>query len=108
MKPETAEWIRLAEGDFRTANREAAADVPNFEAACFHAQQSIEKYLKAFLVEQGIAFPKRMTWKISLPAWLRLHRRRRLWIKRPKVSPAMASTCVILANAPTAVRPNRR
>lgn len=58
MKPETAEWIRIAEGDFLTANREAAANVPNFEAACFHAQQCIEKYLKALLVENDIPFPK--------------------------------------------------
>jgi len=27
-------------------------------AACFHAQQSVEKYLKAILVLRGIAFPK--------------------------------------------------
>ena len=33
------EWIAKAQGDFRTAQRElAAAEAPNFAAACFHAQ----------------------------------------------------------------------
>ena len=31
---------------------------PNYDAACFHAQQTAEKYLKAFLQEHGAAFPK--------------------------------------------------
>ena len=58
MQPETAEWIEIAEGDFLTATREVAADVPNFNATCFHAQQCIEKYLKAVLVERNVAFPR--------------------------------------------------
>ena len=59
MKPETAEWIEKAEGDFRTAQREKnTAEYPNYDAACFHAQQSAEKYLKARLVEAGKDFPK--------------------------------------------------
>lgn len=59
MKPETAEWIEKAEGDFRTARRETGtAEYPNYDATCFHAQQSAEKYLKARLVEAGKNFPK--------------------------------------------------
>ena len=59
MRPETLEWMEKAEGDFQTATREAVvAEVPNFDAVCFHAQQSAEKYLKAVLVERGIYFPK--------------------------------------------------
>jgi HEPN domain-containing protein len=58
MQPETTEWIEIAEGDFLTATREVAANLPNFNAACFHAQQCIEKYLKALLVEHNVAFPK--------------------------------------------------
>ena len=59
MKPETAEWVEKAEGDFRTAGREKnSADYPNYDAACFHAQQCAEKYLKARLVEAGKDFPK--------------------------------------------------
>jgi HEPN domain-containing protein len=59
MKPETAEWVEKAEGDFRTAARETnSAEYPNYDAACFHAQQCAEKYLKARLVEAGKDFPK--------------------------------------------------
>jgi HEPN domain-containing protein len=37
MKPETAEWVEKAEGDFRTARRELfAPDSPNYDAVCFH------------------------------------------------------------------------
>ena len=45
------------EGDFATAGRELRARKnPNYEAACFHAQQCAEKYLKAILQEQSIPF----------------------------------------------------
>ncbi len=30
--------------------------MPNYDAVCFHAQQCVEKYLKALLQEYGIAF----------------------------------------------------
>ena len=44
------EWIDKAEGDYRTAEREARVrKAPNYDAVCFHAQQCMEKYLKAFL-----------------------------------------------------------
>jgi HEPN domain-containing protein len=59
MKPETAEWIEKAEGDFRTAGREKnTAECPNYDAVCFHAQQCAEKYLKARLIEADKDFPK--------------------------------------------------
>lgn len=59
MKQATAEWIEKAEGDFATAGRELrAVPAPNFDAACFHAQQCAEKYLKACLIEAGRDFPK--------------------------------------------------
>ena len=42
------EWIQKAEGDYVSALREyRARKLPNFDAAGFHAQQCIEKYLKA-------------------------------------------------------------
>ena len=54
-----AEWIHKAEGDFATAQRELRARRhTNYDAVCFHAQQMAEKYLKAFLFEQGVDFPK--------------------------------------------------
>jgi len=59
MKPLTGEWVDKAEGDFVTARRELRArKAPNYDAACFHAQQCAEKYLKARLQEEGIAFSR--------------------------------------------------
>jgi len=59
MNALTAEWIEKAEGDYATAGRELRARRrPNYDAVCFHAQQTAEKYLKAFLQEHGVAFPK--------------------------------------------------
>jgi HEPN domain-containing protein len=59
MKPEVLEWVVKAEGDYLTAQREyRARKSPNYDSTCFHAQQCIEKYIKARLVESGIHFPK--------------------------------------------------
>ena len=59
MNELTTEWIAKAEGDYATAGRELGVqDYPNYDAVCFHAQQTAEKYLKAFLQENGVAFPK--------------------------------------------------
>jgi len=54
MKSLTEEWIQKAESDYRVALREAEVkDNPAHEAICFHAQQCIEKYAKAFLQEHS-------------------------------------------------------
>ncbi|HMZ81582.1 MAG TPA: HEPN domain-containing protein [Acidobacteriota bacterium] len=59
MKLTTTEWIDKAEGDWASAQREVKArKSPNFDAACFHAQQCIEKYLKARLEEAGLPIQK--------------------------------------------------
>ena len=53
----TQEWVDKAEGDFRTASREARVrKAPNYDAVCFHCQQCAEKYLKAYLQEQDQRF----------------------------------------------------
>lgn len=62
MSPEySAEWIRKAEAD-RTAARRAlhdsSRDKDQAEIACFHAQQSAEKYLKALLAINGKPTPR--------------------------------------------------
>ena len=57
MKPITQEWVDKAEGDFATAQREIEVkNNPNYDAVCFHSQQCLEKYLKACLQENNIAF----------------------------------------------------
>jgi len=44
MKTLAREWVKKAEGDFNTLLREVhARKAPNFDAACFHAQQCVEK-----------------------------------------------------------------
>lgn len=59
MQPVTLEWIEKAEGDFRTAMREfRARKKPNYDAACFHAQQCAEKYMKAYLQEKSVSVDK--------------------------------------------------
>lgn len=59
MNELTAEWIAKAEGDYATTARELRARLsPNYDAVCFHAQQAAEKYLKAFLQEHEVDFPK--------------------------------------------------
>jgi len=60
MKPITKEWIEKAEGDWNTAQRELRTRrSPNYDAACFHAQQCAEKYLKARLQEAEVYFEKK-------------------------------------------------
>jgi len=55
----TREWVIIAESDLKTAihtltlNDECPTDT-----VCFHAQQCVEKYVKAFLTLQGVVFPK--------------------------------------------------
>ena len=58
MNDVVREWIDKAQGDHLTATREAQAEPPNYDAVCFHAQQCIEKLLKAALIARGQIPPK--------------------------------------------------
>jgi HEPN domain-containing protein len=59
MNELAAEWLQKAEGDYATAGRETRARRhPNYDAACFHAQQAAEKYLKAFVQDHGLPAPR--------------------------------------------------
>ena len=59
MTPETLEWVNKAEADWRTLLRESVVVIDSyFDAVCFHAQQCVEKYFKAKLVEAGVSFRK--------------------------------------------------
>lgn len=59
MKPITQEWIEKAEADWHLAQMSyRARKHPSYDATVFHAQQCVEKYLKARLEEAGIAFQR--------------------------------------------------
>ncbi len=54
-----SQWVQKAEEDYQTAVtmvRKRKRQVP--DNVCFCAQQCVEKYLKAFLVQHRIYFPK--------------------------------------------------
>jgi HEPN domain-containing protein len=58
MQTLTAAWAQKAEADLDTARREIRVEEgPNYDAVCFHAQQSALKYLKARLLKADIPFP---------------------------------------------------
>lgn len=59
MKPQTAEWVEKAKGDWNAARQlNRVRKDPNYDGVCFHCQQSAEKYLKARLEEAGLAFAR--------------------------------------------------
>ena len=58
MNPLTEEWVQKAEGDYTVAQQVLQGQNPVNDAICFHAQQCIEKYLKAWLQEADIPFPR--------------------------------------------------
>ena len=55
---ELKSWIAYAEEDFAAAKALMRRRKPFLSAACFHAQQSAEKYLKALLIVKDFDFPK--------------------------------------------------
>ena len=57
MNPLTKEWVRNAEEDYAMAKR-AQVPTPYPNSICFHAQQCIEKYLKAWLQEADLPVPR--------------------------------------------------
>ena len=58
MNPLTLEWIEKAEGDYTTVQLLQQSPISSKDVICFHAQQCIEKYLKAWLQEANIPLPK--------------------------------------------------
>jgi HEPN domain-containing protein len=57
MKKLTAEWVAKAEADWQGVRKLARAKPPLLDLACFHCQQTAEKYMKALLQEQGLVIP---------------------------------------------------
>lgn len=58
MNPLTLEWIEKAEGDYITVKLLEESPISSKDIICFHAQQCIEKYLKAWLQEANIPVPR--------------------------------------------------
>jgi len=59
MSPLVDEWVRKAVADLQTAKRESRVRRnPNFDAVCFHAQQAVEKMLKAKLASKRRDIPR--------------------------------------------------
>jgi len=48
-------WLRKARSG--EVAMDASLSAGAYDAACFHAQQAAEKYLKAFLIHAGVKFP---------------------------------------------------
>ncbi len=53
------EWVAKAEGDLKTAAHtlQLGSECPT-DVVCFHAQQCVEKYLKALLIVTGLDVPR--------------------------------------------------
>ena len=88
MKPVVSEWVAKGEADLLSALREfRARKSPNYDDACFHAQQCAEKYMKAALQHLDVRFarthnlidllerllPGDSTWELLRPGLLRLN-----------------------------------
>jgi len=57
MSDAVREWVAKAEGDFQAASELGTSRRSNHDAICFHAQQCIEKLMKAVLLQHAIAPP---------------------------------------------------
>ncbi len=51
-------WLEKARRDLLVATRELENPEPLTDIICFHAQQAVEKYLKAYLVWHEVGFPR--------------------------------------------------
>ncbi len=54
----TRQWLKKAEDDWRLGHRLMPDPEPHLEGIAFHAQQAVEKYIKAFLTWHQVEFPK--------------------------------------------------
>ena len=56
--PEFLGWVARAEEDFTLARSALRRKRPLMYGATFHAQQCVEKYIKALLAARGLVFPR--------------------------------------------------
>ena len=52
------QWLKKADLDLQAARLLCAGELDDYFVSGFHAQQAVEKYIKAFLVHHRIEFPK--------------------------------------------------
>ncbi len=52
------QWFAKGDNDLRNAQIVIAAEQPPTDTICFHCQQAAEKYLKGFLVANGVDFSR--------------------------------------------------
>ena len=57
MNDNSKNWVTKAEEDFQTCEILMEREFFPGGVVCFHSQQMAEKYIKAFLTENGIEFP---------------------------------------------------
>ena len=76
VNPLTLEWVENAEEDYVGMQLLQRGQHPLYNIVCFHAQQCVEKSLKAWLQEANIPFPRTHDLKEllalivpSLPVW---------------------------------------
>ena len=58
MNPLTEEWVRKAEGNYSVTQQVLQAQNPVNDVICLQVQQCVENYLKAWLQEANIPFPR--------------------------------------------------
>jgi len=58
MKKQAEDWIFFADRDLKTAEMLIKDDDPFTNIIAFHCQQTVEKYLKAFLIEKDVPILK--------------------------------------------------
>ena len=58
MRDDVKAWVQKAEDDLMTAKALLKFKKPVPWIICFHAQQAVEKFLKAFLVYNNVPIPK--------------------------------------------------
>ncbi len=59
MIEEVKNWLNIAENDLQVAKKVFMVDENLTTAICFHCQQAVEKYLKAYLVFNNVK-PKKI------------------------------------------------
>lgn len=58
MDERLKQWIVKADNDLKVAINELSLENPITDAICFHCQQAVEKFLKAYLVYRGVNFKR--------------------------------------------------